>query len=88
MNDAVNALKGIPALRKVISILLNPIPGHLITGDELNSSMTELLIIYNRNTENNPNLNPAQKSVGKLANQAVVSMVYDSIVSRLRIVSC
>ena len=88
MNDAVNALKGIPALRKVISILLNPIPGQLITGDELNSSMTELLIIYNRNTENNPNLKPAQKVVGNLANQAVVSMVYDSIVSRLRIVSC
>lgn len=88
MNDAMNALKELPALHKVMSILLNPVQGQLITGDELNSSMTELLTIYNRNTDNNPNLNPAQKVVGKLANQAVVSMVYDSIVSRLRIVSC
>ena len=87
MNDAMNALKELPALHKVMSILLNPVPGQLITGDELNSAMTELLNIYNRNTENNPNLNTAQKAVGKLANQAFVSMVYDSIVSRLRIVS-
>lgn len=87
MNDAMNALKELPALHKVMSILLNPVPGQLITGDELNSAMTDLLNIYNRNTENNPNLNTAQKAVGKLTNKAFVSMVYDSIVSRLRIVS-
>lgn len=87
MNDAVNALMELPALHKVISILLNPLPGQLITGDELNSAMTELLTAYNRNTENNPNINPTQKAVGKLANQAFVSMVYETIVSRLRLVS-
>lgn len=87
MNDTMNGLKEFPALHKMISILLNPLPGQLITVDELNSAMTELLSVYNRNTENNPNINPAQKAVGKLANQAFVSMVYDSIVSRLRIVS-
>ena len=62
-------------------------PGRLITGDELNSAMTELLIVFTINTENNPNLNPTQIAFGKLANQAFVSMVYDSIVSRLRLVS-
>lgn len=87
MNDAMSALKDLPALHKVLGILLNPIPGQLITGDELNSAMNDLLTVYNRNTENNPNMNPAQKAVGRLANQAFVSMVYDSIVSRLRIVS-
>lgn len=87
INDAVSAFKDLPALHKVIRILSDPQPGQLITGDELNAAMTELLTVYNRNTDNNPNLNPAQKAVGKLANQAFVSMVYDSIVSRLRLVS-
>ncbi len=47
-----------------------------ITGDELNSAMSELLTVYN--LANNPNY--AQK-----ADQAFVSMDYDSIVSRLRL---
>lgn len=87
MNDAMNVLEDLPSLYKVINALVNPVPGQSLTVQELNSAMTELLTVYNRNTENNPNLNPAQKAVGKLANQAFVSMVYDSIVSRLRMVS-
>lgn len=87
MNDAMKALEDLPSLHKVISILVNPVPGQTFTAQELNSAMIELLTVYNRNTESNPNLNPAQKTVGKLANQAFVSMVYDSIVSRLRLVS-
>ena len=87
MNDAVDSLTGLPALHKVICILLNPVPGQLIMGDKLNSAMKELLTVYYKLTDNNQNLNPAQKAVGMHANQPFVCMVYDSIISRLRIVS-
>ncbi len=87
INDLLNAFRNFPAMYRLMNVLLNPVPGQSLTIQELNSAMTELLTVYNRNTENNPNLNPAQKAVGKLANQAFVSMVYDSIVSRLRMVS-
>lgn len=87
MNDMLNAFRNLPAMQRLMSVLMNPVSGQLITGQDLNAAMNELLTVYNRNTENNPNLNPAQKEVGKLVNYAFVSMVYDSIVSRLRIVA-
>lgn len=49
--------------------------------------MTELLTMNNSNIDNNPNLNPARKAVGKFANQVFVRKVYDLIVARLRLVS-
>ena len=79
INDLLNAFRNFPAMYRLMNVLLNPVPGQSLTIQELNSAMTELLTVYNRN--------PAQKAVGKLANQAFVSMVYDSIVSRLRMVS-
>lgn len=87
VNDLMNAFRDLPAMQHLMSILLNPVPGQLITGQELNSAMTELLTVYNRNTENNPHLNPARKAVGKMVNHAFVSMVYESIVSQLRLVA-
>lgn len=87
VNDLLNAFRDLPAMQHLMNILMNPVPGQLITGLELNSAMTELLTVFNRNTEYNPYLNPAQKAVGKMANQAFVSMVYESIVSQLRLVS-
>lgn len=86
-SNIVNALRDFPAIQRLMSILLNPVPGQMITGQELSVAMNELLNLYNRNTDDNSNLNPIQKEVAKLANYAFVSMVYDSILSRLRIVA-
>ena len=87
VNDMLNAIRDFPALQHLMNFLLNHVPGQYITGDELNSAMNDLLTMYNRNTENNPNLNPTQKSVIKAANGVFVSMVYDSIRSGLRLVA-
>lgn len=86
MNDMLNAFEDLPALQHLMSILLNPATGSVITSLEFNSAMNELLTVYNRNTDNNPNLNPAQKEVIKVGNYVFVSMVHDAILSRMRIV--
>ncbi len=44
ISAALTTLKVLPALHKEISTL----PGHLFTGDELNSTTTELPTVYNR----------------------------------------
>lgn len=87
LNDMQNALRDMPAMQRVMNVLLNLVPGQLITNHDLNSAMTELLTAYNRNTDNNPNLNPVQKEVAKLANYAFVSMVHRVILTDLRIVA-
>ena len=87
LNDRQNAFRDMPAMQRVMSVLLNLVPGQLITPQDLNSAMTELLSAYNRNTDNNPNLNPLQKEAAKLANYAFVSMVHDATLSGLRIVA-
>lgn len=86
LNDLQNAFRDMPAMQRVLNVLLNLVPGQLITQQDLNSAMTELLTAYNRNTDNNPNLNQIQKEAAKFANYAFVSMVHDAILSRLRIV--
>lgn len=86
MNDMLNAFKDLPALQHLMSILINPAPGRVITSQDFNSAMNELLTVYNRNTDNNLNLNPAQKEVMKVGNYVFVSMVHDAILSRMRIV--
>lgn len=86
LNDLQNAFRDMPSMQRVLNVLLNLVPGQLITQQDLNSAMTELLTAYNRNTDNNPNLNPIQKETAKFANYAFVSMVHDAILSRLRIV--
>lgn len=87
MNDMFNVFRDLPAMQHLMNILINPVPGQLITNHELNSAMSELLTAYNRNTDNNPCLNPSQKGAAKVANLVFVSMVHDSILSRLKIVS-
>lgn len=87
LNDIQNAVRDMPAMQRVMSVLLNLVPRQMITLQDLNSAMTELLTAYNRNTDNNPNLNPVQKEAAKLANYAFVSMVYEAILSGLRIVA-
>ena len=87
LNDMQNAFRDMPSMQRVMNVLLNPVPGQLITNHDLNSAMTELLTAYNRNTDNNSNLNPVQKEAAKIANYAFVSMVHDSLLSGLNIVS-
>lgn len=87
LNDIQNAFRDMPAMQRVINVLLNLVPGQLITLQDLNSAMTELFTAYNRNTDNNHNLNLVQKEAAKLANYAFVSMVHDAILSGLRIVA-
>ena len=87
LNDIQNAFRDMPAMQRVMNVLLNMAPGQLITQQDLNSAMTELLTAFNRNTDNIPNLNLVQKEGVKLANYAFVSMVNDAILSSLRIVA-
>lgn len=87
LNDLQNAFRDMQSMQRVMNVLLNPMPGQLITPQDLNSAMTELLTAYNRNTDKNPNLNMVQKEAAKLANYAFVSMVHDAILSGLRIVA-
>lgn len=61
LNDLYNALKDWPALQHLVGLLLNHVPGQVITGDELNTAMTELLTFYNENTDNKSNLTSGQK---------------------------
>lgn len=87
LNDMQNAFRDMPAMQRMINVLLNPLPGQLITQQDLNSAMSELLTVFNRKTDNNPNLNPIQKGVARVANNVYVSMVYDAVRSSLRIVA-
>ena len=83
LNDLYNALKDWPALQHLVGLLLNHVPGQVITGDELNTAMTELLTFYNENTDNKSNLTSDQKTVEKEMNRTFVSMVNDAIRSYL-----
>jgi len=87
LHDIQNVFRDMPAMQRVVNALLNQAPGQLITQQDLNSAMNELLTAYNRNTDNNYNLNTIQKEAAKFANYAFVSMVHDSILSRFRIVA-
>lgn len=83
VNDLYNAIKDFPALQHLVNLLLNHVPGQAITGDEINTAMTELLTFYNRNTDNKSNLTPAQKTIEKEMNRTFVNMVNDAIRSYL-----
>ena len=82
-NDLYNTIKDFPALQHLVGLLLNHVPGQIITGDELNTAMSELLTFYNRNTDNKSYLTPDQKNVEKMMNYTFVSMVNDAIRSYL-----
>lgn len=82
-NDLYNTIKDFPALQHLVGLLLNHVPGQIITGDELNTAMSELLTFYNRNTDNKSYLAPDQKNVEKMMNYTFVSMVNDVIRSYL-----
>ena len=82
-NDLYNAIKDFPSLQHLMDLLLKQIPGQTITSDELNTAMTELLTLYNRNTENKSNLTSEQKGNEKMMNYTFVSMVNDAIRSYL-----
>lgn len=83
VNDLYNALRDYPALQHLVDLLLNHVPGQAITGDEINTAMTELLTFYNRNTDNKYNLTSNQKIIEKEMNRTFVSMVNDAIRSYL-----
>ena len=87
LNEILDGLRGLPALQRVMNVPLNPVPGQLIKQQDLNSAMSELLTVCNRKTDNNPDLNPDQKEVARIANNVYVSMVYDAIRSNLRLVA-
>lgn len=87
LNDMQNAFRDMPAMQRVMNALLNPVPGQVVTQQDLNSAMTELLTALNRNTDNSPNMNPVRKGAARVANYAFVSMVHDAILSNLRIVA-
>ena len=50
-SNIVNALRDFPAIQRLMSILLNPVPGQMITGQELSVAMNELLNLYNKKVE-------------------------------------
>lgn len=83
VNDLYNAIKDFPALKHLVDLLLKQAPGQTITSDELNTAMNELLTFFNRNTDNNSNLTPAQKTIEKEMNYTFVSMSYNTIRSYL-----
>lgn len=83
INDLYNAIRDFPALQHLVGLLLKHTPGQIITSDELNTAMNELLTFYNRNTENKSYLTTGQKTVEKDMNYTFVSMVYDAILSYL-----
>lgn len=83
INDLYNAIRDFPALQHLVDLLLNHVPGQTITGDEINTAMTELLTFYNRNTDNKYNLTSDQKTIEKEMNRTFVSMVNDAIRSYL-----
>ena len=83
INDLYNAIRDFPALQHLVDLLLNHVPEQAITGDEINTAMTELLTFYNRNTDNKYNLTPALKTIEKEMNRTFVSMVNDAIRSYL-----
>ncbi len=58
INDMLSAFRDFPAMYRVMSVLLNPMPRQLITSQDLNSARTELLSVYNRNTKIDPNISP------------------------------
>lgn len=87
LNDMQNVFRDMPAMRRLMNVLLNVTPGQLISLRDLNSAMSELLTVYNRNTDKNLNLNPIQKEVAKVANYAFVSMVHESILSNMKVVA-
>ena len=78
-NDLYNAIKDFPALQHLVDLLLKHTHRQTITGDELNTAMSELLTFYNRNTDNKSYLTPDQKNVEKMMNYTFVSMVNDVI---------
>ena len=82
-HDLYNAIKDFTALQHLVGLLSHHVPGHIITGDELNTAMSELLTFYNRNTDNKSYLTPDQKNVEKMMNYTFVSMVNDAIRSYL-----
>ena len=82
-NDLYNAIKDFPALQHLVDLLLKHTHRQTITGDELNTAMSELLTFYNRNTDNKSYLTPDQKNVEKMMNYTFVSMVNDVIRSYL-----
>lgn len=63
LNDIRNAFRDMPAMQGVMNVLLNLLPGEVITQQDLNTAMSELLMACNRKTDNNPNLNPIQKEL-------------------------
>lgn len=83
INDLYNAIRDFPALLHLVDLLLNHTSGQIITSDELNTAMTELLTFYNRNTDNKSSLTSLQKSKEKMMNYTFVSMVNDAIRSYL-----
>ena len=83
VNDLYNAIKDLPALQRLVDLLLNHVSGQTITGDEINTAMSELLTFYNRNTDNKPSLTSAQKTTEKMMNYTYVSMINDAILSYL-----
>lgn len=86
LNSVADKLKNFPSLLKVINVLEGTNPNGIITSDELNAAMNELYSGLNNLTDQNLNLSDAQKQMAKSANGAFVGMVYDAIVSNLRLV--
>lgn len=85
---AINdTFKDLPSLLRVVNVVFSPNSGQIVTNHELNSAMNELLSALDRKVDDNLDLNELQKGVLKLANMNFVSMVYDAILSRLRIVA-
>lgn len=55
LNDIQNAFRDMPAMHRVMNVLLNLSPGQLITQQDLNTAMSEPLTPCNRKTANHPN---------------------------------
>ena len=86
LNSVADELKNFPSLLKVINVLEGTDPNSFLTNDELNAAMDELYSGLNKRTDQNLNLTDWQKQRAKSANGALVGLVYNTIVSNLRLV--
>lgn len=70
-------------MQRQVELPLNHVSGQVITDDELNTAMTELLMFYIRNTDNKSNFKSVQKTIEKKINRTIVNKVNDAIHSYL-----
>lgn len=85
-NAAYEVLKDMPSLLKVIKVLDGVGHDRFFTKEDLISAMNELYFAMDLKIEQSTSINHSQKQIAKLANSTFVGMVYNTILSGLKVV--